>query len=170
MESQIRSNPVEIQKMMPSNISFEDYYGLSDFPKISHMTVTEPKPIVIHQEPKKLVVEEPPSPPPSLVSPATASISPLKEKEKEKEAVEDEWVTVKNRGKKKAQEAAKYESLAEQQMSNTKSKKKSIKKKLKDIHELIKKQAAGEKLDNNQLMKIQSKKGLEKELAALGPN
>lgn len=168
METQLRSNPVEIQKMMPSNISFEDYYGLSEFPKISHTAVPEPRPIVIHQEAKKLVVEEPPSPPPSLVSPEPTSISPLKEREKE--AVEDEWVTVKNRGKKKAQETAKFESLAEQQMNNSKSKKKSIKKKLKDIQDLIKKQAAGEKLDNNQLMKIQSKKSLEKELAALGPN
>ena len=168
METQLRPNPVEIQKMMPSSISFEDYYGLSEFPKISHRIVTEPKLIVINQVPKKLAVEEPPSPPPSLVSPTTASISPFKEREKE--AVEDEWVTVKNRGKKKAQETTKYESLAEQQMSNSKSKKKSIKKKLKDIQELIKKQAAGEKLDNSQLMKIQSKKSLEKELAALGAN
>ena len=52
--------------------------------------------------------------------------------------------------------------MAEQHMSNSKSKASSIMKDLKDFEELIKKHAAREKLDNIQSINIQSQKSLEK--------
>ncbi|OMJ76535.1 hypothetical protein SteCoe_24073 [Stentor coeruleus] len=99
-----------------------------------------------------------------------SSQSPVKEK-----AENEEWVTVKNRSRKKGQEggpiaaspSAKFESLAEQQLSSNKNKKKSIKKKLKEIKDLIQKQQSGEKLNAQQLQKIQNKEKIERELSSL---
>jgi uncharacterized protein with WD repeat len=163
MENSHRPTPAEIQMTMPSEVSFEDYYGLTQFPKLQSQPPPPSKPIENPVNSKNLSVEDPPSPPPSLQTISeNTSTSPLKDREKE------DWVTVKNRGKKKPQEGvSKFESLAEQQLNNNKTKKKSIKKKLKDIQDLLKKQSTGEKLDSNQIAKIQNKKNLEKELASL---
>ena len=60
--------------------------------------------------------------------------------------------------------APKFENFAEIQLSSNKNKKKSLKKKLKEIKELLLKQASGEKLNPQQLEKVHNKEKLEKEL------
>lgn len=90
---------------------------------------------------------------------------------------DEEWVTVKSKPKKKAPaksestlpvSQAEYSTLAEFQVSasNTKNKK-TLKKKLKDIQLLEQAHNRGEKLDPQQLAKVQSKAKVERELAGL---
>lgn len=124
----------------------------------------ETRPVVVEKSPVEEIKELSQSPV------KESSQSPVKEK-----AENEEWVTVKNRSRKKIQEggptaaspSAKFESLAEQQLSSNKNKKKSIKKKLKEIKDLIQKQQSGEKLNAQQLQKIQNKEKIERELASL---
>ena len=102
-------------------------------------------------------------------NPASSDLPPSQEKKPE----DIEWVTVKTRSKKKTESDAfqsspvKFETLAEQQLSSNKNKKKAVKKKLKEIKELQKKQADGLKLNPHQLLKLQNKEALEKELVSL---
>lgn len=173
----IRASADEIKKLMPSDLTYEKYYGLFAAPIIPIEPITKP---VLTEEVKTKITEietstptkliediqetsfsDPKSPPPSEnISEPLSATQPKQD---------DQWVTIKTRSKKKPQESSqsKFESLAEQQLSSNKNKKKSLKKRLKEIQDLCKKQAAGEKLDPNQLQKIQNKKSLEKDLSAL---
>lgn len=185
METGLSQYPVcefadEIKKLLPSDLTYEEYYGL--FPVYGTVSHSVVKPRVVEEvkvksepdevlTPKKNVevvkaeqeTDEIKTDSPSYTknSHEPTSVSPSK--------ADDQWVTIKTRSKKKLQDPSlvKFESLAEQQLSSNKNKKKAIKKKLKEIQELCKKQAAGEKLDPNQLQKIQNKKNLEKDLSAL---
>ena len=151
----------EIRNNFPKNVSFEEFYGIAD-PSTSFPPGFEPK----TQPEKKLEPEEIKKEEPKEIK------SPSKEKTEE-----EDWVTVKPKKKKKAaadfpqsssNPIEKFDSLAEMQLSSNKSnKKKSLKKKLKEIKALVQKQAAGEKLNPQQIQKIQNKEKLEKDLAAL---
>lgn len=95
-----------------------------------------------------------------------------KAKQKDLEPVADEWVTVKNRSKKKPDPepvqipGIKSDPPVDQQAS-LKNKKKALKKRLKEVKDLIKKQSEGQKLNPHQLQKIQNKEALEKEILSL---
>lgn len=169
----------EIKKLLPSELTYEVFYGL--FPVYGTVQPSVVKPSVVEEVKVKIDPDEvlttkkivevvkdeqeidevkTDSPSPTKNNDEPSSVSPSK--------ADDQWVTIKSRSKKKIQDPslAKFESLAEQQLSSNKNKKKSIKKKLKEIQDLCKRQAAGEKLDPNQLQKIQNKKNLEKDLSA----
>ena len=99
-------------------------------------------------------------------------VSETKPKEKEPEKSPDEWVTVKTRSKKKVEvepsliPGIKSDPTPDQQAS-AKNKKKALKKRLKEIKDLIKKQSEGQKLNPHQQQKIQNKEALEKEILSL---
>ncbi|OMJ93311.1 hypothetical protein SteCoe_3778 [Stentor coeruleus] len=173
----------EARQAFSSNLTYEEFYGLTDtlfsYPPGFEAKIIDEKPLVETKPIEtKLVIE---TKPPVETKPIVvekflveeikeSSQSPIKEK-----AENEEWVTVKNRSKKKNQEGGssaaspsiKFESLAEQQLSSNKNKKKSLKKKLKEIKDLIQKQQSGEKLNGQQLQKVQNKEKIERELSSL---
>jgi len=90
-------------------------------------------------------------------------------------AVDEEWVTIKTKPKKKAvikfdspTVQSEFNTLAEYQLSagNVKNKK-NLKKKLKEIVQLEAAYHRGEKLDPQQKAKLQTKEKLEREIASL---
>lgn len=149
----------DIRSNFPANMTYEEFYGIPD-------VITLPPGF----EEKKVPVAKDPSP------------EPIKELKKTPEILkvqteEDAWVTVKPKTRKKGASdvavvksntsAQKFDSFAEMQMSSNKNKKKALKKKLKEIKDLLQKQSTGEKLNPQQLQKVQNKEKLEKELGAL---
>ena len=158
---------------------------------------TEPKKVLIDQKEVKVEerkkekplkkIEDPVSPPKDPIVPSKVEevkspksvraipeqpVSDTKPKEKEPEKSPDEWVTVKTRSKKKVEAepsqipGIKSDPTPDQQAS-AKNKKKALKKRLKEVKDLIKKQSEGQKLNPHQQQKVQNKEALEKEILSL---
>ncbi|CAG9312496.1 unnamed protein product [Blepharisma stoltei] len=123
--------------------------------------VSDPKPLPQKSEP---------------ILPTSKSQSPIKPHTPKDE---DEWVTVKSKPKKKPSKKSDsnsslpisqsdFNTLAEFQVSASITKnKKTLKKKLKEIQLLEEAYKRGEKLDPQQMMKLQSKEKIERELESL---
>ena len=156
-------------------MTYEEFYGITDFssapPGFEEKKQTKVS-SVPEEKQTKLVPEEKKQP----------KVSFLPEQPKKQPNPvpneEEDWVTVKPKPKHKSKSEAvikklppsqKFETFVEMQLSTNKTnKKKAIKKKLKEIKELQQKQKNGEKLNPQQLEKIQNKEKLEKELISLG--
>lgn len=184
-----QSAPVPIPVPSPSASLIPVPPPSSVGPKKDPPVATEPSPSSSHpQEAESKSAPESTNPVPSasihsevpVSVPVPASTPPAvpagpseSHGDQEKKTEDIEWVTVKTRSKKKTESdtfqasPVKFETLAEQQLSSNKNKKKAVKKKLKEIKELQKKQADGLKLNPHQLLKLQNKEALEKELVSL---
>ena len=161
----------EIRAKFPIGMTYEKFYGITDLSMGPPPGFEEEKKVVVATqpviEPKHSQEKEQHTP---TTKEAVSAPSPIKEKSEE-----DSWVTVKPKTRKKIpgndapllknnSSAPRFDSFAEIQLSSNKNKKKSLKKKLKEIKDLLLKQASGEKLNQQQLEKVQNKDKLEKEL------